>query len=305
MSDGHALLTGLLRGVPPSRPLFLPLVDDLALRVAAAPRAALTADPALWARATRQAAALVGGDALTLGFDTAPLTAVVIGAAGDPAQAETHEAALALAAAMDHALVGGGHGLAVALPGPATLALAAAGESSRAALDRVVPALGRLMEAVCRRRPQMVVLIEDAAARAVPVDATLRRAYAPLRKIAAYYDLLCAVCTQGYAAAEAAAEVERLAPLGLDACWLGAPAEGGDAPVDGAACLAAGQAFRLVVTPLVLDRPELAARQAADAWAAAGGAGPWPGLTSAGPLPADCALERIRETRTALGAPTA
>ncbi len=305
MSDGRTLLTGLLRGISPAGPLFLPVVDDLALRVAAVPRTALTADPALWARATRQAAALVGGDALTLGFDIAPLTAAIVGAADDPARAETHEAAQALASAVDHALVGGGQGLAVALPGPATLALAAAGESSRTALDRVVPALGRLMEAVCRRRPQIVVLVEDATARTVPVDATLRRAYAPLRKVAAYYDLLCAVHTQGYAAAEAAAEVERLAPLGLDACWLGAPAEGGGAAVNGAACLAAGKAFRLVVVPLVLDRPDLAARQGADAWAAAGGAGPWPGLTSAGPLPADCALERIRETRTALGALTA
>ncbi|HYH19682.1 MAG TPA: hypothetical protein VD995_13795 [Azospirillum sp.] len=288
MADGRTLFTALARGEPPPRPLFLPLVEGLAARVAGADPAALEADPDLCARAVRQATSLVGGDALCFGFEAAY-------EADDERFARFTDT---LKRAFEPAR--GSLGCVVALPGPATLARRLSGRADKEvpdkeALDAVRPVLTRMAEAVCQTRPDLLVFLEDAEARSVPVDGTLKRAYAAARKVAAYYDAATAVHVGGWE--DAAEEARRLAPLGLDFLWLGAG--GGVDPAALAAALGEGS-WRGAVLPLPLDDPQAAAALAGAARQAAGG--PLLALSSAGPLAPSADLERIIETKTALGA---
>ncbi|HEY0837485.1 MAG TPA: hypothetical protein VGE72_26465, partial [Azospirillum sp.] len=221
MSNGRALFTALARGEPPPRPPFLPLVEGLAARVAGVDPAALEADPDLRARAVRQATALVGGDALCFGFEAELST-------DDDRFARLTDT---LKRAFEPAR--GTLGCVAALPGPATLARRTSGRTDKDTLDAVRPVLTRMAEAVCQTRPDLLVFLEDADARSVPVDGTLKRAYAAARKVAAYYDAGTAVHVTGWI--DATEEARRLAPLGLDFLWLGAG--GGVEPAAVAAAL--------------------------------------------------------------------
>lgn len=289
MSNGRTLFTALARGEPPPRPPFLPLVEALAARVAGHAPAALEADPDLRARAVRQATALVGGDALCLGFD--------------PAIAADEERFARLAEALVRAFepTRGALGCVAALAGPATLARLVTGDSGKEGLEAVRPVLTRMTEAVCQTRPDLIVFLEDAPARGVPVDGALRRAYAAARKVAAYYDATTAVLSDGWPADSAADEVRRLAPLGLDYAWLGRAEDGGD-PDPAAVAAALGEdTWRGAVLPLPLGEPARAAALA-DAVRRVETGTAVLALGSAGPLAADADLERIMETKTALGA---
>ncbi|HYD70093.1 hypothetical protein [Azospirillum sp.] len=280
MADGRTLFTALARGEPPPRPLFLPLAEGLGARVAGSDPAALEADPDLRARAVRQATALVGGDALCFGFEDA----------FDADDERFARFADTLKRAFEPAR--SGLGCVAALPGPATLARRLSGSVDKEALDAARPVLTRMAEAVCQTRPDLLVFVEDAAARAVPVDGALKRAYAAARKVAAYYDAGTAVHVSGWT--DAVEEARRLAPLGLDFLWLGSGGTADAAAV--AAALGEGN-WRGAVLPLPLDDPPAAAALAAAAAKLAILA-----LTSAGPLAADADLERIIATKTALGA---
>ncbi|PWC52539.1 hypothetical protein [Azospirillum sp. TSO22-1] len=285
MSEGRSLFAALARGETPPRPPFLPLVEALAARVAGYDPAALEADPDRRARAVRQATALVGGDALCLGFD--------------PAMAADEGRFARLADTLVRAFepARGSLGCVAALAGPATLARLTAGDAGKEGLEAARPALTRMTEAVCKTRPDLIVFLEDAEARGVPVDGALKRAYAAARKVAAYYDVATAVLADGWEGA--ADEVRRLAPLGLDYAWLGPGASDAD-PAAVAGALGEGN-WRGAVLPLPLEDSgraaalaEITRRCAGDALVLA--------LSSAGPLAADADLERIMETKTALGA---
>lgn len=273
MTCGRTLFANLARGDKLPRPAFLPLLEDLAVRVASMPPGSLRADPGAWAGAVRQATTLVKTDALCLGFDPA------IELEGD---VETLVEALRQGFAPARAQ----YGCIAALTGPATLA-------SRAdtGLDSVRPRLVAMMERVCEQRPDMVVLMETAAP---AVDPNLRRAFATLRKVAAYYDVATALHVSRYAAASAAATAAQSAALGLDYFWLGRPDDDG---VLDLAAVAASTGWRGMILPLPLEDTS-SALSAARVVLAAGGL---LGFSSIGPVRADADLAAILQTRTAIG----
>lgn len=297
MADGRALFDALKRGAGLPRPPLLPMVEALAPRVAGVDPEAMLADPTAWAAAVRQTMALVGGDAVTFGF----MPQVTIAALSDGADGVLSEPDVSglfgcyletLRQAFPPAR--GQSGCVAAMVGPLSTALLLLGRADKAALDAVRPGMTRMVEMIGDVRPDLLVFMEAEPARAVPIDGTSRRAYASLRRVAAYFDVSTAVLSKGWTSV--AEEAARLAPLNLDVLWLGPPAEGG--AVDGGA---SGSDWRGVVLPVDWADADAAAATARQACQEADGAQAVM-LSAPEPLAADSDLDAIQKTKTALSA---
>lgn len=301
MADGRALFEALRRGEPLSRPLRLPLVEALAPRVAGIDPAALPGDPAAWAGAVRQAAALVGGDAVTFGFlPDVTLAALSDGAGGVRAEPDASGLFGAFLDTLRQAFppARGQSGCVAALVGPVSAALLLRGRADKDALEAVRPGLTRMVELVAEARPDLLVFLEAEPARAVPIDGVTRRAYASLRRVAAYYDVATAILSKGWE--DGGAEAARLAPLNLDVLWLGPDSGGGCGPTAGTAVAAPG--WRGVVVPVDWQDPSAAEALAGAAWAARVAGGAQVMLSAPAPLAADADLDAIQKTKAALAA---
>lgn len=300
MADGRTLFAALRRGEALPRPLRLPMVEALAPRVAGLEPAAMLGDPTAWAGAVRQATALVGGDAVTFGFlPDITLAGLSDGASGVRAEPAVDGLFGAFLETLRQAFppARGQSGCVAALVGPVSAALLLLGRADKEALEAVRPGLTRMVELVAEQRPDLLVFLEAEPARAVPIDGVSRRAYASLRRVAAYYDVATAVLAKGWE--DGGEEAARLAPLNLDVLWLGPAAEGAGRGL-GAAVAAPG--WRGVVVPVDWQDPPAAEALARTAWESRVTGGAQVMLSASVPLAADADLDAIQKTKTALSA---
>lgn len=247
--DPRAKIEALLRGLP-GAPAFLPLVERLAPRLSGTSYAAMTDDPATWAAGVEQAARLVGADAVAVGCDRD----IALRALRHSPDAPETEPRMAAAVEALHRLVAMHRarlGCVAGIAGPASCAAAMApGRSEREALAAVKPGLTRLVEALAKQRPDLLLFFDDVPAEPSP---DLKRLYATLKKVAAYYGMATGLYGTG----------EGFAALGLEVLFASrsAGAPGGmvlPLPADLAAAQtimaearasrAAGLGFTLAVT---------------------------------------------------------
>lgn len=212
-------MEALLQGLP-GAPAFLPLVERLAPRLLGTSYAAMAGDPAAWAAGVEQSARLMGADAVAVGCDR-DIALQALRQAPEAPETEPRMAALIEAL---HRLVATQQarlGCVAGIAGPAVCAAALApGRAERDALAAVKPGLGRLVEELAKRRPDLLLFLDEVPPEPSP---ELRRIYATLRKVAAYYG----VATGVYGAGDGAAA------LGMEVRFV---AHGADAPARGIVC---------------------------------------------------------------------
>lgn len=212
----RARFESLLRGEM-AAPAFVPLLEPLAPRLAGCSYSAMTADASAWSAGVLQSAKLLGADALCVGFDI-DLAVEACRASMENPEAQGGFAVLVDTAGRLFDTQRGKFGCVAALCGPATLAARLApGQLEKEALSAVKTTMNRLLEALCRHRPDLVVFMEAPEAVPATPSADLRRAYATLRKVAAYYGIASGLHASAGAALQA---------LGCDVLFL----EAGEAP---------------------------------------------------------------------------
>lgn len=192
----RARIESLLRGEG-AAPAFVPLVEPLAPRLAGCSYPAMIADASAWSAGVLQSAKLLGADALCVGFDI-DLAVEACRSSMEAPETQGGFAVLVDTAGRLFDTQRGKFGCVVALCGPATLAARLApGQPEKEALSAVKATLNRLLEALCRHRPDLVVFMEAADAVSATPSADLRRAYATLRKVAAYYGIASGLHASG------------------------------------------------------------------------------------------------------------
>ncbi len=279
-----------LRGTP-SAPALMPLVETLAPRVAGTTAEALAADATLRGNASLRAARLLEAEAVLLGFDIG----IAAAACRESPAAPAGTAGFAqLAAALDRLVqTERTHtGIVAALCGPATLAAALAGNPNPEALAAAKQYSTALAEALCRQRPDLLVLRENAALFAGGLGTAQRKAYGTLKNVVDYFDVPLALWIEGWEAATVADACRLKLPILL----LGPDADGNAAAPELASRLAA----ELDGIGLALPFAELArACSLASAYRAALGERACL-FTSLQDLPADSDLEALRALATRL-----
>ncbi|MCC7414414.1 MAG: hypothetical protein IT495_22555 [Gammaproteobacteria bacterium] len=308
MTAARAAFAALLARQPAGRPLWAPLVDTLAARLAGVSYRQMCDEPGLWVAGLQRAAELLDADAIIAPWD-ATLMAEACGAqtVWDGERPRLVEAPAALpaepAAASRQAVAletlrrlrsGPGAQAAViaALIGPATLAAQLLpGIDGAEGLKQVKAIHARVTEEALKARPDMVLFVEQRA-HADPAGRPLQRGYATLRNLAAYYDVPAALRLDGWGAGDIGA----LAQLKLDLIVLGTGAADGVAAAGalGGAMLGAGAS-------IPIDDPARA-RQSFGAAAVAAAAGLNLLVTTCEPVDPDQDLAELRALIAALRA---
>lgn len=192
-----ALFGGRGRAAPP-----LVLAERVAARLDGRGFGAFTQDAGAWATGLGSIARLLGCRVAAGGWwgaaaeaagatldDTADPPRIGLGGAlttpRDTPRWRAFTGALDRLAAADRA----SQPLVAVLPGPSLLAATVCGDAADAALAAIKDVSVALVDAVCRRRPDVLLLAEGAALAARGVGSPERRAHNTLRNVARYYDV--------------------------------------------------------------------------------------------------------------------
>lgn len=230
-------------GEMPSRPLWLPFLETLASQVDACALPLLLSDATRWANALPRVAKLVEAQVVAVGFiDELGVEAF----ASMPAQPWSHPSMNALLECVGRLAetVRPARELAVALPGPERLCQALGLETDRAGIERIKPGLVKLLEMVCERRPDLVVLNELIAPDSPVLSGDYRRLVNTLKNVSAYFGVPLGLRISGYRNAVEA--IASLSGVKLEHLMLG------EAGLDPAAAVAAlaGSDWRSLGLPL-------------------------------------------------------
>ena len=291
---------------------FVPLLEEIAPRVDGGTRAETTADPTLWATSIERAAALVGADAVTIGWDES----ILAEACGVPIRWEDDrpvlggpppslrpaakasgrvpaflETARRLAATARHE-----RGCLVALPGPASLAERVLGPAvDRQSLAALKSILVGVAEAICQSRPDGLALVENGGLKVSSPE--IRRIYATLRNVADHYGVAMVLYVEGYE--DLGSATATAASLKIGHLMVG-PNHAGLSP-DPAAVVRAAADLASVAVPLPLRDAETALLGALAALEAARSR-PAVYFTTPGPIPRHSDIGLLREVGEAVRA---
>ena len=182
----------------PSAPALMPLVETLAPRVAGTTAEALAADATLRGNASLRAARLLDAEAVLLGFDTGIAVAACRESPAAPADAagfarSSRRRWTAWSRPSAPTPESSRHSAA-----PATLAAALAGNPNPEALAAAKQYSTALAEALCRQRPDLLVLRENAALFAGGLGTAQRKAYGTLKNVVDYFDVPLALWIEGW-----------------------------------------------------------------------------------------------------------
>jgi len=240
------------------------MLELLAARVEGMTYRRMCADPTTWSNALVRATSVVGLDAVTIGFDPT-LAAETCGSVtewqGDQPVASM---ATSLPAAVDWekcrvgvllesvrrlCAVRSGGVVVVAMTGPATLARLVLGDAHATpeSLSQLKPTFVRLADALCKERPDVLVIMETGCSADQIASSVLRRAYSTLKNIAAYYKTLPALYLEGYDCLEHSCG--QWSQAGIDMLLVGKTAT--DFVPSPGAVLTAARAWRAVGVPAV------------------------------------------------------
>lgn len=234
MNTGRQCFDAMLAGRAGSRPAWMPLVDELAARVATTSYRQLSTDPGLWTSGLLGATELLSADALVAGFDltiaaeacgaelawTAARPVIVRPPAevGSEPLAAPRQAALLETVRRLGTTARARIGLVAALAGPATLALQLCPDATLDdGLRRVRAAHTAMTEAVLKTRPDLIMFIERLHGTGPEPPRAWQRAFATLRNLAGYYAVPTAMYVEGWTMKQ----VARLAALQMTAYVLG------------------------------------------------------------------------------------
>ena len=208
-------LEKLLVGAPP----LLAFAEPLAARLAGLSVPALYEDAGQWAAQVRTASRLFG--IKTAAFGGSPCIALeAAGAEVDWATFQTRPAGAieakpslqptvrwtAFIATLERSLADRSGGAVVAcIPGPARMASLLSGSFDDAALGRLKEVLVQLADAVCQKRPDLLLLDEGDVLHSATPPAAYRRTFATLRNVSRYFDVPLGLAVSGDAASIAAA----------------------------------------------------------------------------------------------------
>lgn len=212
---GRKLFDDFLKGNPPARPAFVPMIRGLLSRVEGLPMERLTSDPTLWANSLIKATRLFGFDGVVVGLDSTLLAEasgchvawerdrpVVL-----PLQGPLNETP-EQSGRMRHALEAARRlfeshrsemACMAALTGPYTLARQLFGpDQAPERAKEAKPLLVRAVEAFCATRPDVLLFLEDGPGWAGPAPEH-RRMYNTLNNIASHYGVRTGLYLQGVA----------------------------------------------------------------------------------------------------------
>lgn len=216
MESGRQLFERLSRGEPTIRPAFAPLLSRLVSRVSGVSLRDLPSDPPRWASALVRTAELLDVDGVAFPADVTLLAEAcgcsvswedgcpsVAGSAAVPAEAP--EQGGRLKSALDVASrvfpgVRAKRGCVSVLTGPGTLVAQLFGPDGVSRLAEVKSIFVRLSELLCKERPDVICLWEEASS-LLPqgeLPAACRRVYNTIRNITSYYSIPLAVALVGY-----------------------------------------------------------------------------------------------------------
>jgi hypothetical protein len=240
MESGRQLFERLSAGEPTLRPAFAPLLSRLVSRVSGVSPRDLPSDPVRWASALVRTAELLDVDGVAFPAD-ASLLAEACGCPvswedGSPSvagpsavPAATPEEAGRLKSALEVAGrvfpgVRAKRGCVSVLTGPGTLSAQLFGPDAVNRLAEVKPVFVRLSEILCKERPDIVCLWEEAPSLFPQgkLPPAFRRIYNTIRNITSYYGIPLAVALVGYEPAD----LGMLAELGVEIVLPG-PSAGG------------------------------------------------------------------------------
>ncbi|HEY0938907.1 MAG TPA: hypothetical protein VGE08_02315 [Steroidobacter sp.] len=203
-------LERLLAGLPP----LLAFAEPLAARLAGISVPALYADAGQWSTQVRAASRLLG--LKTAAFGGSPCIALeAAGGAVDWATLDTQPANLAdtkpslrstarwaaFIETLERSQADRSGGAIVAcIPGPARLCSLLSGSLEDAVLARLKEVLVQMAEAVCHKRPDLLLLDEGDVLCSAPPPAAYRRSIGTLRNVTRYFDVPLGLAVSGDAA---------------------------------------------------------------------------------------------------------
>jgi len=215
METGREVFNRFLRGDPLSRPAFAPLLRGVTSRVEGIARESLNGDPTLWANSLVKTADLLNLDVIVAGFDAtlmAEACGCQIGWKNDQPEivapiaklSESPEDTGRMKNALEAAkrvfqVCRDRRGCVFSLTGPVTLAdrLFGSAEGAQRVGETKQP-LVKAIEASCRIRPDMLVLMEESPLGKAQSVLAHRRIYHTLKNIASHYDIPVALYLQDY-----------------------------------------------------------------------------------------------------------
>lgn len=232
------------QGEVPTRPIWLPFLETLASQVDGCDVNALVADATRWANAMPSIAKLVEAEVVAVGFiDDLCLPAF----AAMPEEPWRHDSTAALLECVTRLAetVRPQRELAVCLPGPARICRSLGLPVERTALDGIKAGLVKLLEMVCERRPDIVMLNEVIDGEVPLVTGDYRRMANTLKNVSEYFGIPLGLRISGYA--DGAAAIQNLRGLKLDHLMLGKPGINANVAV----AAAEGQGWQSLGIPLV------------------------------------------------------
>lgn len=235
----------------PERPAWLPFLETLAAQVEGCPLSSLLADATRWANALPRVARLMDAKVIAVGFvDGFCLDAF----ARMPEEPWRHDSASALLDCVGRLAetIRPDLELAVALPGPARICRHRGLAMDRTSMESIKPGLVKLLEMICERRPDLVVLDESDDGDTSLAAADYRRICNTLKNVTEYFGIPLGLRIAGYA--DAAATIRGLRSLRLDHLLLGRPRAGTFSAAD-ALTAANGQGWQSLGLPFESGSP--------------------------------------------------
>lgn len=216
------------QGEVPARPVWLPFLETLASQVEGCNLEVLVTDATRWANALPRIAKLVDAEVVAVGFIDDLCLQAFAAIPDEPWRHVSTNALLECVARLAET-VRPQRELAVALPGPARICRSLGLPLDRAALDGIKPGLVKLLEMVCERRPDIVLLNEVMEGDASLVTGDYRRMANTLKNVSEYFGIPLGLRVSGYA--DGLAAIRNLRGLKLDHLMLGKPGVNADAAV--------------------------------------------------------------------------
>lgn len=238
----HAIAQGEI----PPRPIWLPLLDELAAQVEGCAVSTLLADATRWANAMPRIAKLVDARIIAIGFHNAHCLAAFAAMPDEPWQHDSCAALLECTRRLAET-ARPERELAVALPGPARILRSLGLPVDRAALERIKPGLVKLLEMVGACRPDLIVIDEAGEGDAPLASPDYRRICSTLKNVTEYFGIPLGLRISGYD--DGAAAIRGLRSLRLDHLLLGSPARGSP-ELAGLLAAAAGLGWQSLGLPL-------------------------------------------------------
>ncbi len=216
----------IAKGEPPERPIWLPLLDELAAQVEGCTVSTLLADATRWANVMPRIAKLVDARIIAVGFHNEHCLAAFAAFPDEPWQHDSLAALLECTRRLAET-ARPERELAVALPGPARLVRSLGLPLERASLDWIKPGLVKLLEMVGACRPDLVVIDEADVGEALLAGPDYRRLCSTLKNVTEYFGIPLGLRVAGYD--DGAAAINGLRALRLDHLLLGPSATGNPA----------------------------------------------------------------------------